>query len=387
MVAKLAIACDYLMQRIAAMASSLSITEIQRHVSNRLDGNIAPGQAVAGIIGDSPSRYSKSPALWQAVFDHLKINARYLPFDVDNLQIGELIQLLRDSEQFIGLNVTVPHKVRVMDLLDDLDPGAARIQAVNTVVRSANGKLIGYNTDGEGFIDSLLRPTADHRRGFMDSLSGVDVLLLGAGGSARAVAFHVSDQIVGGRLIISNRTIQHAESLAGELIKLGRQVMAIDEEDVSNWAPRVGLIINSTTKGQGGRRSLGNGQATILAPYSALAPAHPPVLGEELGRNFEAKWHEAAASDIDANNARSMDLAKSIPATTRFYDLIYHPEETVFLQHGRATGHPTMNGKNMIVCQAVIALCRRICLPQVLALGNGIRTIEDQVAKIMHASW
>jgi shikimate dehydrogenase len=369
------------------MAALLSINEIHRHIANRFDVNAISGKSVAGIIGDSPSRYSKSPALWNAVFRHLGISAIYLPFDVDTSRVGELLRVLRDSEQFMGVNVTVPHKVRVMDFLDDLDPGAARIQAVNTVVRSANGKLTGYNTDGEGFVDSLLLPTPEHQQGFMPSLDGIDVLLLGAGGSARAIAFHVSDQIGKGKLIIANRTIAHAQSLAGEIAKLGRHAIAIDEQAIPIWAPKVGLIVNSTTKGQGGLRKLSDGLATILEPYSALAPAEPPVLGETLGAQFEARWREAAHSDIDANNHSSKALAERIPAATRFYDLIYHPEETVFLRHGRETGHRIMNGKNMIVCQAVIALCRRICQSQLQLLGRNTPEIQREVSGVMYANW
>ena len=369
------------------MAAILSIKQIHAHISNRLAEKAIAGKTVAGIIGDSPSRYSKSPSLWNAAFRHLGMNATYLPFDVDDAHVDDLLRLLRASEQFIGLNVTVPHKVRVMDFLDELDPGAARIQAVNTVVRSADGKLTGYNTDGEGFIDSLFLPTPEHPQGFMPSLAGIDVLLLGAGGSARAVAFHVSDRIGHGKLIIANRTVAQAQSLAGEITILGRQAIAIGEEDVSIWAPKVGLIVNSTTKGQGGVRKLNNGMATMLAPYSALAPAQPPLLAESLDDGFERQWHAAAGNDIEANNRSSESLTATIPVATRFYDLIYHPEETVFLRHGRETGHRTMNGKTMIVCQAVIAFCRRICQRQLQALGKNTPATQRQVAEIMFANW
>jgi len=369
------------------MAPLLSSEEIHRHTSNHWDENAVAGKSVAGIIGDSPSRYSKSPALWNAAFRSLGINASYLPFDVEDAQVGDLLRVLRDSEQFIGANVTVPHKVRVMEFLDDLDLGAARIQAVNTIVRSANGKLTGYNTDGEGFVDSLQLPTPGHPQGFMASLEGIDVLLLGAGGSARAVAFHVSDHIGQGKLIIANRTIDHSRSLAGEIAKLGREAIAIGEEDVSIWAPQVGLIVNSTTKGQGGLRKLNHGMATMLSPYSALAPAQPPLLPESLGDEFEKHWRAAAGPDIEANNRSSETLAATIPAATRFYDLIYHPEETVFLRHGRQSGHGTMNGKNMIVCQAVIAFCRRICRQQLQSLGKDTLATQREVAQVMYANW
>jgi len=369
------------------MAAILSINEIQRHISNRFDDHVIAGKSVAGIIGDSPSRYSKSPQLWNAVFHHLGMSAIYLSFDVDAGQVGDLLRVLRDSEQFMGINVTVPHKVRVMDFLDDLDAGAARIQAVNTVVRSADGKLTGCNTDGEGFIDSLLLPTPEHHQGFMASLDGIDVLLLGAGGSARAVAFHVSDQIGKGKLIISNRTIAHAQSLAGEIAKLGRQAVAIDEQAIPIWAPKVGLIVNSTTKGQGGVRKLSDGLATTFEPYSALALAEPPVLAENPVTQFEARWRQAARSDIEANNRSSQTLAATIPATTRFYDLIYHPEETVFLRHGRENGHRIMNGKNMIVCQAILAFCKHICAKDLTALERNDAPTIRELAKVMYRAW
>jgi shikimate 5-dehydrogenase len=198
----------------------------------------------------------------------------------------------------------------------------------------------------------------------------MNVLLLGAGGSARAVAFHVSDHIGKGKLIIANRAREHAESLASEIAKLGREAIAINEAELPKWASQVGLIVNSTTKGQGGMRKLADGMATMLEPYSALAAANSPVLSALPNANLAQRWQALAQSDIAANNRESESLAQSIPQDTRFYDLIYHPEETPFLRHGRLTGHLTMNGKNMIVCQAVIAFCQCICRQQLHHLGK-----------------
>ncbi len=368
------------------MATAKDFAAIQKLIANPLDRFAAGAKAIAGIIGDGPSHYSKSPALWNAAFAALGMNAIYLPFDVADAQVGELLGALRGTEGFLGINVTVPHKVRVIEFLDEVDSGAARIGAVNTIVKNGAGKLVGYNTDGEGFIDSLLVPAPQQHEAFMKSLHGIDVLLLGAGGSARAVAFHVSDRIGDGKLIISNRTLEHAEALAAELRNLGRQAIAINEAEISNWASKVGLIINSTTKGQGGIRQLANGSATILEPYSALAPVHPPSL-DSLEDNFEQRWRDEARTDIEANNRVSETLAQLIPLLTRFYDLIYHPEETVFLRHGRGTGHKTMNGKRMIVCQAAIAFCRRICPCQLAQLGKDNDATFAQVADVMDRAW
>lgn len=371
------------------MASLTDTTAISRNLSNRLDLSDIGDKFLAGVIGDSPSRYSKSPRLWNAAFQYLGLNAIYLPFDVDADRLGSLLNALRSHEGFLGVNVTVPHKVAVMDFLDSIDPGAHRIQAVNTIVRISDGKLIGYNTDGEGFVNSVLKRQPDRPASFASSLKGVNVLLIGAGGSARAVAFHVADEIAGGKLLICNRTREHAVSLAREIQKAGKDALAITDEEVSLWAPKAGLIVNSTTKGQGGIRRMPDGTATLLEPYSALAPAHPPALtATEFDRAGHAdQWHKAASADIESNNQASMKLAESVPPQVGFYDLIYHPEETVFLRHGRSTGHPTMNGKAMIINQAALAFCKRICEAELQARGLDMPKSYNEILEAMYSAW
>jgi shikimate dehydrogenase len=371
------------------MASSNDIAAIQTHLTNRLDDSVIGDKAIAGVIGEAPSHYSKSPRLWEAAFRQLAINATYLPFDVVDARIGELLAALRDSERVMGVNVTVPHKVRVMDFLDDLDPGARRIQAVNTIVRTRSGRLIGYNTDGEGFVQSILTVQPGRKASFIPSLKGINVLLLGAGGSARAVALHVSELLDGGQLVICNRTIEHATSLAAEVQKAGGRALAVSENELPSRAPTAGLIINSTTKGQGGVRKLPNGRTITLEAYSALASAHSPALAQTVGdeTDFRSKWRAAAAQDIDVNNKASLALAQSIPSETRFYDLIYYPEETIFLRHGQMTGHLTMNGQAMIINQAVIAFCQRICSAELQARGIGTPATFKRILEVMYGAW
>jgi shikimate 5-dehydrogenase len=221
----------------------------------------------------------------------------------------------------------------------------------------------------------------------MTSLSGINALLLGAGGSARAVAFHLSDHIGSGKLIICNRTVKAADSLAREIQKLNRQAIAVDESNIAAWAPQVSLIVNSTVKGQGGTRKLAEGKATLLEPYSSLSTANPPVYSAAIEGSTEERWRAAAKADIEANNRDSETVARSIPERTRFYDLIYYPEETVFLRHGRLSGHKTMNGKNMIVCQAVNAFCKRICQSQLASLGMNNEKSFRQIAEVMYRAW
>jgi shikimate dehydrogenase len=368
------------------MAASNALNNIQKLIANPLDSGAVGATFFAGILGDAPSHYSKSPPLWNAAFHAVGLNAIYLPFDVADAQVGDLLRTLKDSDPFMGVNVTVPHKVRVIDFLDDLDPDAARIQAVNTIVRTPDGKLIGYNTDGEGFIESLLGMAPGVRDGFIASLKDLDVLLLGAGGSARAVAFHLSDHLRNGQLIIANRTREMAQSLVEEICKCGGQAIAIDEAQIAQWAPKVGLIVNSSTKGQGGWRQLPNRLVTLLEPYSALASANPPGIATD-DSDFAIRWRTAASADIAANNRSAEALVPSVPQATRFYDLIYHPEETVFLRQGRLSGHRTMNGKNMIVCQAVIAFCKHICARQLAALGKAGAETYQKITEVMQQAW
>jgi shikimate dehydrogenase len=363
------------------VSAAEEISAIQRCITNRFDAEIIGDRRIAGVIGEAPSRYSKSPTLWNAAFAELSMHALYLPLDVNSAKLKALATALRNCERVLGINVTVPHKLAVMDYLDELDPGAARIQAVNTVVRTPAGRLIGHNTDGAGFVASLLNPQPGRTESFVASLSGADVLLLGAGGSARAVAFHVSELLGRGKLIICNRTVEHALALAEEIRAAGYHAEAIGENELPRWAPKVILIINSTTKGQGG--------VFLLESYSALAPARPLFAGGAEASAAESSGADARAAedDIRRNNEASLRLASAIPRSVRFYDLIYHPEETVFLHHGRDTGHQTMNGKAMIVCQAAIAFCNHICRAELQARGMDDGETYRRILATMHNAW
>ena len=160
---------------------------------------------IAGLIGD-PIMYSQSPAMHNAAFAYLQLPIVYLPLSVKQEDVPAAIQAIR-AFQLVGVNVTVPHKETVMPYLDCIDATAERCGAVNTIVNK-EGKLTGYNTDGLGFIDSLLEA------GFRPE--GKNAVILGAGGSARAVAAALLDH--GAKsLTLLNRTIEKAEQLAAAL--------------------------------------------------------------------------------------------------------------------------------------------------------------------------
>jgi len=365
------------------------ISIIQTCITNRLDATGADNHGLAGVIGDAPSYYSKSPALWNAAFQALNLDVVYLPFDVAEPRLKELISAFRDCQSLLGVNVTVPHKLKVIEFLDELDAEASRVQAVNAIVRTPNGRLIGSNTDGQGFVKSILEPQPGNDHGFIPSLTGIDVLLLGAGGSARAVAYAVAERLISGQLVICNRTLDHAQALAQEIKHSGNNARAINEEELLDWAPRTGLIINCTIKGQGGMPRSEIGGVMSMELYSALAPARPAAVPES--KALEVDSHNAverlSRSDIEKNNDLSLRVASSIPKACGFYDLIYFPEETIFLRHGRLTGHKTQNGKGMIICQAAIAFYTLICRQELQSRNIDNPDTYRRILDIMYRAW
>ena len=156
-----------------------------------------------GVFGD-PIRHSRSPIMLNRAFQEAGINAVYAAFHVRPEELGDAVRGIR-ALGYRGINVTIPHKVEVMQYLDEIDEGARIVGAVNTIVNEA-GKLIGYNTDGIGYVRSLKEETGIE-------LKGKSVLLLGAGGAARGVAYALAKEGAG-RIYIANRTKERALELA-----------------------------------------------------------------------------------------------------------------------------------------------------------------------------
>lgn len=371
------------------MSIADELDQIQTCVSNRLERAAIGDKRMAGVIGDLPSTYSRSPSLWNGTFRALGLNAIYLPFDVPDTHLKGLLAALRRSEQLLGVSVTVPYKTAIMPYLDEVDEKAKQIKAVNTIVRTEDGRLLGYNTDDAGFLESILTAAPDQARPFVESLKGLDVLLIGAGGAARAVAFSLAEALGEGNLLISNRTSGSALALAKEIERVSGKPSAIEEDQVGQRASKVGLIINCSIKGQGGIRKIREGKITTLEPYSALAPANPAQIPQSQYREpeFYRAWLRASLPDIAANHVASWNLALSIPLETRFCDLIYHPEETTFLQHGRLSGHRTLNGKGMLIAQAAHALCHLVCRQHLTRLGLYSSETYRRVLQTMYESW
>ncbi len=270
---------------------------------------------IIGVWGH-PVGHSRSPVMHNAALEALGLDWAYVPFDVDPENAAAAVAGLR-ALGLAGINVTVPLKERVLMLLDDVDDAARQIGSVNTI-HNRDGRLYGYSTDGEGFLRSL--EAAGH------PTRGRDVLLLGAGGSARAVAFALAAQ--GCHCRIANRTEERAQSLAAEV-----NARYAGTASVAVWgadAGRFDLLVNTTSLG--------------MQPNEAAVPALPP---EAFARR------------------------------PFVYDLIYAPSETRLLAQAKEAGCETLNGVGMLVWQGALSL----------ALWTGLALTEIPVKAMERAVW
>jgi shikimate dehydrogenase len=181
-----------------------------------------------------------------AAFAALGLNSTYIAFRVPTGELKESIESLR-SIDIAGFNVTVPHKIEVINYLDELDATANSVAAVNTV-NNINGIFKGYNTDIHGFIEPLHRRKVDFR--------GMKVLLLGAGGAARAVVAALAQERGISNMAIANRNVQRAKELASMGTSFGLKCKALPLEKAQDMSSVCDLIVNATRLGMNNETSL-----------------------------------------------------------------------------------------------------------------------------------
>lgn len=259
----------------------------------------------AYVIG-SPIRHSLSPAIHNAALSARGIDARYEAVEVLPEHLAEWVRTIR-SPATLGFNVTLPHKVAVRAELDEVEGDAILAGAVNAVVAIPSRettRLVGTNTDTVGFR-RLLADEAGI------SLSGQRVLLLGAGGGARAVAL-VALQDGADRLWVANRHVDHAEALLADLSGVANrtevQALALDDAQTSSALRSATVVVNASSVG--------------------LRPGETPL-----------------------------GLAGLSPESIAV-DLIYNPATTTFLHDARQLGAQAVNGLGMLVFQAAAAFER-----------------------------
>ncbi|MEK7742011.1 MAG: shikimate dehydrogenase [Nitrospirota bacterium] len=193
---------------------------------------------VLGLLG-YPVEHSLSPAMHNAAFEHIGLDCCYVTFPVKPGFLKDAVRSVR-ALNLAGVNVTMPHKENVIPLLDKVDADASFIGAVNTIVNS-NGKLIGYNTDGRGFMRSLSEAQI--------SLNKKNVLILGAGGASRAIGYHLVKKAA--ELFIYDIDEKKAGKLIRDLNKMRKNVFpfSFQPSAFSHQLHDIDIIINATPLG------------------------------------------------------------------------------------------------------------------------------------------
>ena len=250
-----------------------------------------------GILG-YPLAHSISPAFQQAALDHLGIDARYDSWPTAPEDLAGKVEQLRNGD-VLGSNVTIPHKESVIPLLDELDDGARAIGGVNTILNQ-NGRLKGYNTDAPGFMRGLREDGGFEPR-------GTRVVVVGAGGVARAVTYALAGARVSS-LTIVNRTLKRAQRLAQELRGTFKDVVLEALESLEEGMV-YDLLVNCTSIGTK------HGETEGILPVS-----------EHL-----------------------------IHAGVLVYDLVYNPPETRLIEAAKERGAKTVGGLPMLIYQGAEA--------------------------------
>ena len=201
---------------------------------------------LACLIGH-PVSHSFSPYIHNFLAKEYGVDLKYTCFDVDPSKVKEALEGIK-ALGIIGSNVTIPHKIEVMPYLDEIDKNAAIIGAVNTI-KNQEGKLIGYNTDGKGFVNSVLNEG--------HSLKDKHVMVLGAGGASRAIVVELAAHGVG-KITICNNTLEKAEGLANQVREnfpnVEVNIMPLDV--TSKILEDVQVLINTTPLGMSSRKDL-----------------------------------------------------------------------------------------------------------------------------------
>lgn len=250
-----------------------------------------PSYGLAGVLG-WPVAHSRSPKIHSYWISKYGLLGAYVQLPVAPGQLGLALPGLA-ALGFRGCNITLPHKVDALHLVDALDANAARIGAINTIVVQGDGSLKGFNNDGFGYVQSLLDAKPDWRA------DAGPVAVLGAGGAARAVVLSLADR--GAREIrLLNRTPEKAQALANEF---GAPVRALPWSQRHAALADVAMLVNTTSQGMHGQPAL------------------------------------------------DLDLA-ALPLHALVSDVIYVPMQTPLLAAARQRGNATVNGLGMLLNQA-----------------------------------
>lgn len=276
------------------------------------------------IAHDYPA---KTAIMWNTVYRHLGWPIVNVMLTANSQNIKIIFDTFRQDKHYLGGGAGVGFKVESLNFLDEIDSNAHMMGAVNFILKTKDGKLKGYNTDGLGYAQSL----HDKFLANGENLIKKKIVILGAGGAGNAIAFALAAQ--GGRLVILNRTVAKAKELAENInasLELANENQARfgGEDTIQAEIIDADAIVNVSTKG-----------VAEMAEYSALAPAQLP----------------ATDKNIKTNLAQAKKFFDLIPSQTIISDIVLTHGLTPFLAEATKRGYSILNGEPMVINQAIEA--------------------------------
>lgn len=293
---------------------------------------------------------AKTPVMWNAVYNNLGLPTRNIMLVGNPGNLPDIFDIFRQDLKYLGGGAGVGFKDEAVRYLDEFEPIAKEIGAINFILKTNEGKLKGFNTDGIGYAQSL-EEVFDQRK---QVLRGKKVVVLGAGGASNAVAFALAER--GAKLVILNRTIEKAENLVSKINNYFNlinddQARFGSEDAIVEEVRDAEAIVNVSTKGSG-----------ELAGYSALAPVNLPSNEENIRKNL----------------SQALEVIKTIPEHAIISDIVLGKELTPLLKSAKEAGFEILDGIPMVINQGVEAFW---LLHQKELMEKGIS--KDEVAEIM----
>lgn len=258
---------------------------------------------IYGLIGD-PVEHSLSPQLHNAAFKALGIHTEYRLFHVREKELESFFDRMRQGE-ILGVNVTIPHKEKVFSFLDHLTPLARHVGAVNLILRQKDGSLSGDNTDGPGYLSSLIAQT------HFDS-HHENVVVIGVGGAGRAICHLLCDNKIKSLTLI-NRTASRAQNLV---------------ENLKHYHPEIKYAVHALSQ----------------IPQASLKKCHLLI--------------NASAMGLPDHHWMSLDFIEDLNPQAIVSDIVYTPPDTPLLQAARRHGNTVHDGLSMLLYQGILTFER-----------------------------
>ncbi|MGA1419954.1 MAG: shikimate dehydrogenase family protein [Ilumatobacteraceae bacterium] len=295
------------------MPSDPLLEALRQVVTNDLPQSLP--SRLAFIVGSNPSKGARSPKLWGAAFAALGLDGAMFPLDVTADKIGALLSILEADKRVVGVAVAAPYKADFAALLGDrLSAAAKHCGSVNLLSRDSRGRLHGSNTDGIGAVESL--------REVLPNFAETQVLVLGCGGTGRAVIATLVSDMKPANVTVAVRGTKHTKWLAG----LGVAMCDADLRGIN--LGQFGVVVNCTTVGWG---------------------------------------------DQVTSSPLSRDQISALRADCTVFDVVYQPDPTLLLEYAQQCGLQTLSGTRMNLLQAVIAFSIANDGPNFVSVTNAMK--------------